>query len=421
MNTPIHNPYNFTKTLHKEVPIYWQNIETAPCVHIRIALTIGALEDDNDKLGISHLLEHLIFDGSKMYPSKKAIKDFSKQYLLDSANAYTGFFETVYQARCLPDVFPQAFGGFWDMIFNPLLTEESLADEKGVIRAEAWHGHRNKLYSEFLKQNIENIYQNHPASKMPSALGLPGSIDKIEAFEVKEWHKKHYHQGRLIILVAGPLTEENINYIKAQVDSLPFGEHKEYSRHLETFPLAKNLRITKKSTEIGNESEQSTIKITRVLPRHSAKDEIGFAANILLQDILHEELRQKRALCYSVQYGAYTHMDIFVNSLTVSLDTSKVEEAEKVIHEIVESFREENRWRKEFEQEKKITLDHIRAKERTTGQIADSAIEMVIEEGKIVGIEEMINKVANITYEEVASYITETFVKDKVQVTVVVP
>ncbi len=421
MNTLIHNPYNFTKTIYKGVPIYWQNIENAPCIHIRIGLTVGALEDDNDKLGISHLLEHLVFDGSKIYPNKKAIKDFSKQFLLDSMNAYTSFSETVYHGKCLPENFPQAFEGLWDIAFNPLLTKESLADEKDVIRSEAWNGYKNKLYSEFLKESTKNIYGNHIRAKMPSPLGFPGSIDGITNIEIKEWHKKHYHKGRLVVLVAGPVTEKNLAYIQAQIDSIPDGDHKEFSRKLDSFPLAKNLRIVKKSTEIGNENEQTSIKLTRILGRNIEKDEIAFAANALLQDILHEELRQKRALCYGVQYGAYTNMDIFTNILTFNLDASKVEEAEKVIYEIVESFKEENKWKKEFEQEKKITLDHIRAKERTTGQIAESSMEMLMEEGKISGIEEMINKVSNITYEEVASYITETFAKDKVQVTIVMP
>ena len=94
----------------------------------------ASLHESADKMGVSHMLEHMVFKGT---PTRSA-KDIalSLETLGGSLDAYTSREHTSYQAKVLDEHLPQAADVLADLIFRPTLRAPDLALEKKVVLEE---------------------------------------------------------------------------------------------------------------------------------------------------------------------------------------------------------------------------------------------------------------------------------------------
>ena len=66
---------------------------------IHLIVKAGSLMEDDDQLGLAHLIEHMVFNGTKNFPKDSIDKYFNSIGLSIGAdfNAYTSYEETVYK------------------------------------------------------------------------------------------------------------------------------------------------------------------------------------------------------------------------------------------------------------------------------------------------------------------------------------
>ena len=57
------DPYLFIEDSIDEVPFYYKQMETSPCVHLRLVFNYGAMHDEPGLEGAAHFLEHMILKG----------------------------------------------------------------------------------------------------------------------------------------------------------------------------------------------------------------------------------------------------------------------------------------------------------------------------------------------------------------------
>ena len=68
-------------------------------VYIKLVIKAGSIMEEENQLGLAHLLEHMAFNGSKNYP-KDALDKFMSSIGLDIGshyNASTSYLETIYE------------------------------------------------------------------------------------------------------------------------------------------------------------------------------------------------------------------------------------------------------------------------------------------------------------------------------------
>ena len=95
---------------------------------------VGSRDEDKDNNGIAHMIEHMLFKGTKhMSAEELAIKT---AILGGGLNAYTSKENTEYYCRTLPSCLKEAIDILGDMICNSLLDEADLEKEKGVVCEE---------------------------------------------------------------------------------------------------------------------------------------------------------------------------------------------------------------------------------------------------------------------------------------------
>ena len=412
------DPYDFEKTEIDGVPVYWKNFPTSPCIHIDVCFNVGSLYDTPDRAGMSHFLEHMIFDGSPTLPTKKAITEWSKVYALNSWNAWTYFTNTNFYLRCLPEHFDTALAGMRDMIFHPLLRAEDIEHERQVITQEAWGVFKNEKFLAFCKEMLANQYAGTARAHAASPLGWPETIAHITREDVAEWHARNYGKGNFFIVLAGPITKTHLTEIKKFLKDIPQAKNKKLNFGVISKP--KKLLIRKTGEEIGDPREQVDIGVERVMKSSDApRDEVRKMDDSLLQDILFERLRTERALCYGVSVHSNLQKDFLISAITIEADEKNekliVKELWKAIADVTSGAE-----KKRFDTLKKTNIDRLKSSEEVTKDIVHNSLFDIIQHGEVTTHSQSVRARENVSYADVSKYIAKVFDKKWTMMEVIV-
>ncbi len=104
-------------------------------VTVMVFSRVGSRRENNRITGIAHFVEHLVFKGSKNYPTtqhiSKALDSVGAEFNAFTSKDYTGFYAKVDKLHI-----DLAMSILSDMLFNPLYNETEFQREKGVIIEE---------------------------------------------------------------------------------------------------------------------------------------------------------------------------------------------------------------------------------------------------------------------------------------------
>ncbi|MFH1455176.1 MAG: pitrilysin family protein [bacterium] len=404
MNTKNFDPYDFSKKEIDGVPVYYKNLPWAPCIHIRIVFNTCAFDDPVGKEGLSHFLEHMIFDGSPMLSDKKAIKEWSKLYALDSWNAWTGFDCTCYWLKCLPEEYTRVLLGMKDMIFNSFCRPEDIEHERKIITQEAWNRLQNEKFLKYIKNTADNLYHGHNRARFNTAVGWPDTIAKISEDDIKSWRKANYGIGNFFIVLAGAVEEKHIEDLKEFLKNLP--KVSKITREEGLLGKPKQKRFITTADEIGEIKEQVEISIVRVSEkRPQSEDEIINLSGKLLRDLSFERLRMEHGLCYGVDIGTWRMKTFFQLSMNVKTEEKNVELVEKEFKNIVDEI-VEGKHTEKFNLIKKMYIDQLKSNEKLSANIVDGTLrEIVIFGDHITTLEEQLADAERVTYADVIKFV----------------
>ncbi len=170
-----------------------------------LAVQAGSWQDPSEYPGMAHFLEHMLFMGTKPYPSEN---DFSK-YISDHAgklNAYTMPDRTVYMFSVTHNGFEGALDRFSHFFIDPLFNPKEVNSELLVVDQEHSKNLENddwRLY--MISKEIGN--QSHPNAQFST--GNSETLSKIPNSALKRWFKDNYssHLMQLVIYSNKPIDE----------------------------------------------------------------------------------------------------------------------------------------------------------------------------------------------------------------------
>ena len=94
----------------------------------------GSRDEAPDEHGISHLLEHMAFKGTKRRNARQIAEEI--EAVGGDINAATSAESTAYYARVLENDVPLALDVIADIVLNPVFEPEEIEIERGVILQE---------------------------------------------------------------------------------------------------------------------------------------------------------------------------------------------------------------------------------------------------------------------------------------------
>ena len=163
------------------------------------------MHESRDRMGVSHLLEHMVFKGTRRRTAKEIA--LSLETLGGSLDAYTSREHTVYQARVLDEHLGIAVDVLGDMAFEPLLRESDLALERNVVIEEIGMVEDTPDDLVFELHN-ETMWGEHPLGF--SILGTRESVSSLTVDHLRELHTRAYQPGNMVVAAAGHVQHDQL-------------------------------------------------------------------------------------------------------------------------------------------------------------------------------------------------------------------
>ena len=168
-------------------------------IDLRIAVRTGSVhEEENLGCGLSHFLEHMLFQGCRNFPGRSGSEAVEK--CGGSINAYTSYDHTVYYARVPESRRKLAVELLCAMVRFPELPEPRFQEEKKVILRECdryFDTPGNRLFL----SGFGAYFGAHPA-RIP-IIGCREQIAEVTRDMAAAYHARRYTPGRSFIVASG--------------------------------------------------------------------------------------------------------------------------------------------------------------------------------------------------------------------------
>ena len=182
--------------------------ETLPGVRsvaVGIYVRTASAHEPRRQLGISHLLEHMVFKGTERRTAQELA--LGLEIRGGGLDAFTGRDYTSYQAHVLDADLPLAVEILTDLVRHPLLRASDLEPERNVILEEI-SGVADTPDDLVFELHAETLWPDHPYGY--SILGTPESLAALTAEDLKVLHRGGYYPGNCVIAAAGQVNHDQL-------------------------------------------------------------------------------------------------------------------------------------------------------------------------------------------------------------------
>jgi zinc protease len=355
-------------TLANGLTIIVQEDRSAPVASVQAWCAAGSTtEDKHLGAGLSHILEHMLFKGTKTRSTNEIAQKI--QDVGGYINAYTSFDRTVFWIDVPQDGALTALDILADAMMNSTLPVQEYAKEQEVIRREFAMGMDDpgRMVTHLL---FATAYQRHPY-RLP-VIGLIDIYDQLTHEQVMEYYKSRYVPNNLTFVVVGDVCAAEVRkkveeffkdrpakslppiYIPAEPPQLGRREvHQEFTTELTHFAMAWHV------PEIAHPDVPALDLLTVILGEgHSSR--------------LYRKVREESGLAFAISAFSYTPGDPGILGVDAILDPQNREGTQSLILQIMEDVRRDGVTAEESAKGKKIVFSQELASLRTMrGQATD--------------------------------------------------
>ena len=313
-------------------------------VALEVMFKVGS-NDENEKVsGISHFLEHMLFEGTKKRKNNKAIANEIEKYG-GEFNAYTSADRTAYFIKIINKKFDIALDILSDMVANPLFANKFIKKEKDVIQKEI------NMVTDDPRQHQWILFQKNLFEKHPAKNPIYGTVKTIKYLNrniIADYFENHYSPNNMIISVVG-----NVDNVKNKINRY-FGKLKSkkiISRKKIKEPLQAKIKKFVEKRKIFN---SYMVLGYKTIPRMDKESYVLDVITAILgrgqSGWIFDEIRNKRGLAYQVSVHSEHESDYGYFAVVIGLDKKNIEKAKKLI---LQQFRKlEKTSNKELEEAK---------------------------------------------------------------------
>ena len=169
-----------------------------PMTGANMVVKVGSAYETFATSGMSHMLEHLLFNGTKSRTQKELYNDTDSIGGYNNAN--TSDYFTNYMMVTPTENFEKGLEIQADMLFNSILPRKKFKKEKGIVLEEISKSLAEP--AEQLERNkISVLFKGHALS-LPT-LGTYSTIESMSRDEVYAFYKNNYVPNNMILSVVG--------------------------------------------------------------------------------------------------------------------------------------------------------------------------------------------------------------------------
>jgi len=184
---------------------WMDNAEPKHRVFLRMHVNAGSLGEEESERGMAHFLEHMAFNGSKLFPSGQLIEWLQQKGLAFGAdtNAMTDFSQTIYQLD-LPTsdeaMVADGLSVMRDVGDGLLLADAEVNKERGVIDGE--ERERDSARWRVFVKTIDAVFGG---SRLPVRIpiGVKSARDAFDGKSIRAFYERFYRPENCTVVLVG--------------------------------------------------------------------------------------------------------------------------------------------------------------------------------------------------------------------------
>jgi predicted Zn-dependent peptidase len=394
----------------KQVLPHGVRVVTEGMPHVRsvavgVWVETGSRIEPQERSGISHLIEHLVFKGT----ATRSAEDIARA--IDSVggqmDAFTSKEHTCFYVSVLDEHLPLAVDLVADILMHPLFAAADIEKEKAVVFQEI------KMVEDTPDDLVHDLFADRIWREHPLGRPILGSWDVVRGFEretILRHFEEEYVPGRITVAAAGNLEHDRLADLLAS--------------RFETFD--RPMRPRRQEPPRLNPGIHTVHK-----PLEQVHLVVGFPglsddapdryALYLLNDViggsmssrLFQEIRERQALVYSVHSGTQSFRDTGVLYVYAGTDPPNVGKVLKALMKEIRALKKDGVTMVELRRAK----DHLKGSLMLSLESSSSRMNRLAKQelrfGSFISMDEMLAAIDSVRPEHVEALIHSVLDEDQ--------
>jgi zinc protease len=340
--------------LSNGLTIIVQEDHSAPVASVQAWCATGSIDEDQHLgAGLSHILEHMLFKGTKTRSTNVIAQKI--QDVGGYINAYTSFDRTVFWIDVPKDGVATALDVLADAMMNSTLPPEEYMKEQEVIRREFAMGldDPDRVAGLLL---FATAYQRHPYH-FP-VIGDIEIYNQLTQDQVMQYYKTRYVPNNLTFVVVGDVDGAKVR--------------QQLTEFFKAYPekSLKPVFIPEEPPQLGRRdvhqefaTELTHLSLAWHIPEVTNPDvpALDLLSSILgdgRSSRLYRRVREEAGLAYRISAFSYTPGDPGLFGIDATLDPKKREAAEQLVLRMLDEVKQSGVTAEELMKAKKMSFSH---------------------------------------------------------------
>lgn len=394
-------------------------VKGTKAVTVFVLVPVGSRYENKKINGISHFVEHMMFNGTKKRPTNL---DISRS--LDAAGAhfnamthkeYTGYYIKIdgKKQKLALDILS-------DMLFNSLFNETEISKEKKVITEEI------KMYEDNPMMAVEDLaektlYGDHPLGR--NIAGTAKIIGNLSRKDLWSYYKSAYAPENMVLVASGAVSGRTNKLVRKYFGEFQ-GEAKIKYKNYEGFSGFGEVSLARRVLVEKRKIDQAHIffSFPGLKKGHKKQYAMAVLLNILgggMSSRLFVEVREKRGLAYRVKAEAASYRDTGAVHIIAGLDQNRLVEACTVIRNEIKKIAKVPVTAKELADAKSNIAGSMTLVMEDSEAQAQWFADRYWFHGKLETYQNIISKINKVTIRQVFNLAKEIFKEKSMRITVI--
>jgi predicted Zn-dependent peptidase len=347
----------------------------------------GSRDEESNEHGISHLLEHMVFKGTKRRSARQIAEEIEQ--VGGDLNAATSSETTAYFASVLKTDMPLAVDVLSDILANPTFEAAELKREQNVIVQEigASEDNPDDLVFDYLQSTA---FPNQPIGR--PILGTRETVCSFKEQNLRAYLARNYRGPDMVVAATGAVEH---GAVVAEVERR-FGQ---FNGSAAPTPQAASFGGGTRLEARDLEQVHIALALEGLAQRHADYFSLQVFTIILgggMSSRLFQEVREKRGLCYTISAFHAPYSDIGMFGIYAGTDAGDVKELMKVVVDETAAAADSITEAEVNRAKAQIKVSLLMALE-SSGARARQLANQILVYGRPLPIEEMVARIENVT------------------------
>jgi zinc protease len=193
-------------TLDNGMRVIVKEDRRAPVMVSQVWYRAGSVDEVNGATGVAHVLEHMMFKGTKSVPPG----EFSKRIAAAGGreNAFTSRDYTAYFQQMQKDRLELSMQLEADRMANLQISDELFSKEIQVVMEERRMRTDDKPQSVLYERLMATAFQTHPYGR--PIIGWMNDLEHMSAQDARDWYQRWYAPNNATLVVAGDVDADAV-------------------------------------------------------------------------------------------------------------------------------------------------------------------------------------------------------------------